>query len=242
MTTAEFSNEFDILYNSIASNSAPGIDEYEKSVFLTKAQLEIIKEYSGPLNKYKDSFEGSEKRRADLKELVVDYTVIPEDAVNGLEPYSKIAKLPKDLFQIKFEKGLIKKPGCPDYSIEIVPMKYDEYAEAQRNPFRRLNDSNGYRLDVQSFNDDKIVELVAKEPITTYHIRYIKYPTPIVLEDLDGISPTESLSIDGISAKTECKLDKEIHREILDRAVELALLAYKPETLSAQVQLDQRNN
>ena len=29
MTTSEFSNEFDVLYNNIASNAAPGINEYE---------------------------------------------------------------------------------------------------------------------------------------------------------------------------------------------------------------------
>lgn len=33
MTTQEFSSEFDILYNNIMSNAAPGLDEYEKSVF-----------------------------------------------------------------------------------------------------------------------------------------------------------------------------------------------------------------
>lgn len=37
MTNAEFSNEFDTLFNNITSNQAPGIDEYEKSVFLTQA-------------------------------------------------------------------------------------------------------------------------------------------------------------------------------------------------------------
>jgi hypothetical protein len=37
MTTSEFSNQFDVLYNNITSNQAPGLDEYEKSVFLTKA-------------------------------------------------------------------------------------------------------------------------------------------------------------------------------------------------------------
>ena len=45
MTANEFSQEFDILYNNIASNQAPGLTEYEKSVFLTKAQDEIIKNY-----------------------------------------------------------------------------------------------------------------------------------------------------------------------------------------------------
>ena len=37
MTNQEFSNEFDILYNNVASNQAPGLDEYEKAVFLTNA-------------------------------------------------------------------------------------------------------------------------------------------------------------------------------------------------------------
>lgn len=37
MSTQEFSNEFDVLYNNIMSNAAPGLDGYEKSVFLTKA-------------------------------------------------------------------------------------------------------------------------------------------------------------------------------------------------------------
>ena len=48
MTTQEFSNEFDVLYNNIMSNQAPGLDEYEKSVFLTKAQNEILKNYFNP--------------------------------------------------------------------------------------------------------------------------------------------------------------------------------------------------
>ena len=29
MTNQEFSNEFDILYNNVTSNQAPGLDEYE---------------------------------------------------------------------------------------------------------------------------------------------------------------------------------------------------------------------
>lgn len=52
MTAKEFSEEFDILYNSVASNQAPSLDEYEKSVFLTKAQEELIRAYFNPkLNK-----------------------------------------------------------------------------------------------------------------------------------------------------------------------------------------------
>jgi hypothetical protein len=54
MTTQEFSNEFDILLNSFSQQAVFGeqvsksdlvLDEYEKSVFLTKAQNEILKNY-----------------------------------------------------------------------------------------------------------------------------------------------------------------------------------------------------
>lgn len=44
MKTSEFSNEFDILYNNISNNAAPGVSEYEKSVFLTMAQEQVIKD------------------------------------------------------------------------------------------------------------------------------------------------------------------------------------------------------
>jgi hypothetical protein len=68
MTTQEFSNAFDTLLNSYDTQSQFGeqaskreivLDEYEKSLYLTKAQEEIIKDlYSG---KYSgDSFESSE--------------------------------------------------------------------------------------------------------------------------------------------------------------------------------------
>lgn len=71
MTNTEFSNEFDILYNSITSNQAPGLDEYEKSVFLTKAQDEIIKAYFNPRsNKTQEGFDGSEKRQIDFSMII----------------------------------------------------------------------------------------------------------------------------------------------------------------------------
>lgn len=71
MTNSEFSNEFDVLYNSITSNQAPGLDEYEKSVFLTKAQDEIVKSYFNPRsNKTQEGFDGNEKRQIDFSMIM----------------------------------------------------------------------------------------------------------------------------------------------------------------------------
>lgn len=60
MNLQEFNNEFDILFNSISSNNAPSLNEYEKSVFLTQAQEEVvIASYTGTLNG--ESFESAEE-------------------------------------------------------------------------------------------------------------------------------------------------------------------------------------
>jgi hypothetical protein len=50
-----------------------------------------------------------------------------------------------------------------------------------------------------------------------------------------------NLSIDGQTTQQTCELDESIHREILDRAVQLALRDYKPEKLESKIQLDTRN-
>lgn len=87
MTNQEFSNEFDVLYNNIMSNSAPGLDEYEKSIFLTKAQNEIIKNYFTSTqngNKYNEGFEDSQKRLVDFSKLVtVSSCIIPYTSYEG---------------------------------------------------------------------------------------------------------------------------------------------------------------
>ena len=51
-----------------------------------------------------------------------------------------------------------------------------------------------------------------------------------------------NLSIEGIVSEQTCKLNKEIHSEILDRAVELAVRDYKESNLQNRIQLNNRNN
>jgi hypothetical protein len=76
MTASEFEREFDLLYNNIMSNAAPSIDSYEKSVFLTKAQEELI------TTLYEGTFEGSERLTEYLNHLVVTKTFDSKDALN----------------------------------------------------------------------------------------------------------------------------------------------------------------
>src|SRR5690606_6571447 len=139
MTSIEFSNQFDILYNSISSNASPGFDLYEKSVYLTKAQKEIVKNYYDPTSNLKGKgFENSEKRRHDLKALIRDYKNpigFPSD--KGINPNSLFFEIPEDVFVIINEQVKIVKPNTclTNQLIEVVPKTHDEYNIQIKNPF-----------------------------------------------------------------------------------------------------------
>ena len=243
MTVEELNNEFDIHYNSIAGQSSPNLDLYEKSIFFTKAQLELVKDYYDPQsNRKQKGFEASEKRRTDLKELIKNYkSLIYFSDNNAIDSNSKFFNIPNDVFIITNEKGIIKDTGCFEgKSLNIKPMTQDEYNIQIDNPFKRPNEKVAWRLDFSKINNNKVVEIVTPYKIE-YNLRYIKYPKPIILGDLDILFPSENLSIDGQTSPSTCELDIEIHKEIVDRAVELALRDYKPSGLESKIQLDQRN-
>lgn len=246
MNVTEFSNEFDILYNSIATNDAPNLDIYEKSVYLTKAQLELVKNFFDPKgNKYNRGFEQSNKRRNDLKELIRNYKStlnISSDA--GIDDNSQFFNIPNSVFIIIQERAKVESSDlCVNgNTLKVVPKTHDEYNEQIDNPFKKPDSKTIWRMDYYSQSgNNKNVELITPYTVTEYKFRYIVYPSPIILGDLLSEFPNETLTIDGVSQPQTCQLSESIHREILDRAVELATLDYKPEMLQARTSINLRN-
>lgn len=143
MTNAEFSNEFDVLYNSITSNQAPGLDEYEKSVFLTKAQDEIVKSYFNPRsNKTQEGFDGNEKRQIDFSMIMrshayskITAVVRPDLFVSTVsDDGSKTSTIPSIGTAVKVDAlkrpyniydsqvSIVTRPGITiDYEIKYIP-------------------------------------------------------------------------------------------------------------------------
>lgn len=226
MTNSEFSSEFDVMYNNIMSNAAPGLDEYEKSVFLTKAQEQIVIELYG--NTAGTSFEKDEEARRFLGNLVKTYTTDAKlDNQLGLSKTSVFFQIPEDVWFITYESAILKdeRLGCLD-GIEavIVPVSQDYFYRIQKNPFRGPAKGRALRLD----NADNIVEIVSDYNISKYLLRYLKRPSPIILVDLDTVG--SELSINDVNTLTECELNPVIHRTILDRAVLLAKTAWSSGT------------
>lgn len=228
MTIDEFSNSFDTLLNSYALISNFGeetskqtitLDEYEKSVLLTKAQEEIVLSLYNSKNPYGEAFEGTEELRRYLSNLITEKSLKPITNTSGtplgLESKSKFFTLPEDLWFITLESVVVDNSKCDAETImKVYPVKQDEYQAIRDNPFRGANDRRALRLDLSEGN----VEIICKYMIAIYYIRYIKKVPPIILEDLPN-----DLTIEGKSEASDCILHEALHQKILDRAVQLAL-------------------
>lgn len=222
MTTREFSNEFDILYNNIMSNQAPGLNEYEKSVLLTKAQYELVKNYFNPLsNKFREGLDDSEKRQIDFSLLIK--VIKPEEFTDGnyikFDDRSYLYALPDDIMFIINETAV-----CDNKNISIIPISFEEYTRLNSKPYREPFKRHGWRLvnSIRGYNSISEIIVKTNTTLTNYKVRYVKKPKPIILDDLTSYN----VSIEGINTITECELPSYLHQEILQRAVELAKSSY----------------
>jgi hypothetical protein len=97
-----------------------------------------------------------------------------------------------------------------------APTTVDEYYNVLNNPFRGPSNNRAIRLDIE----DNTVEIISNLDINSYIIRYVSRPNPIILTEL----PID-LSINGKNQITSCDLNPALHRQILERAVRLALIS-----------------
>lgn len=221
MTNKEFSDGFSTLLNSFGITPNITLDEYEKSTFLTNAQEELIIDiYSGRNVVYGKSFEQTEEIRRYLSNLVETYeTSTKVTGKLGLSQDSVFFEIPQDTWFITYEVAFLKdsRLGCLDgIEASVVPLPQDDLYRAKDNPFRGPSKDRVLRLDIKS----DLAELISKYNVDKYLMRYISQPTPIILVDLP-----DGLSINGVSTESECELNPVVHRAILERAVQLAIIS-----------------
>lgn len=221
MTNKEFSDGFSTLLNSFGVTPTITLDEYEKSTFLTNAQEQLIIDiYSGRNIIYGKSFEQTEEIRRYLSNLVETYeTSTKVTGKLGLSKDSVFFEIPQDTWFITYEVAFLKdsRLGCLDgIEASVVPLPQDDLYRAKDNPFRGPSEDRVLRLDIRS----ELAELISKYNVDKYLMRYISQPTPIILVDLP-----DGLSINGVSTESECELNPVVHRAILERAVQLAIIS-----------------
>lgn len=249
MTAEEMDNLFDVLYNNIASTQAPGLNAYEKSIFLTKAQDEIVKNYFNPKSKgnsTQEGFDDNPKRQIDFSMITSVYTVealqTAVDEEDEIAPISdnnvetpaiigfgnavfdnkdntKSVVLPTDVMFTINEVVEVSR-NKSNVTLQVVPIKFTEYSRLMLKPYKRPLKYQAWRL-INSDSSRKVDIIVGpSDTITKYTLRYVRKPAPIIVEDLD------ELKIEDKSSVSNCELDPMIHEEIVQRAVELAKITW----------------
>lgn len=305
MSVEEMDNMFDVLYNNITSNQAPGLNAYEKSVFLTKGQDETMKNYFNPKSKgnnTQEGFDGSAKRQVDFSMLTIvattsatsytyslvtgktdkdgkpvysrTETTVPKSTYSYTVAYDTDGNVLKDdndnvlyirnegtdvsgfgtpLFDMRENTKSITLPSKLMYAInemaevtrndkkillQVMPVKFDEYSRLMCKPYKRPLKYQAWRLINNDVVNKADIVVGPSDILTKYTIRYVRRPNPIIVSNLDG------LTIEGKSTATECELDPILHEEILQRAVELAKVAWTntgQDNLQAVMQAGQRS-
>lgn len=242
MSVEELDNMFDVLYNNITSNQAPGLNAYEKSVFLTKGQDEILKNYFNPKSKgntTQDGFDENAKRQVDFSMLTSVETKSScfENPLFDTRENTKSVGLPSKLmFAINEVVEVIR--DTKKVILQVIPIKFDEYSRLMCKPYKRPLKYQAWRLTNNNTSNKADIVIGPSDILTKYTIRYVRRPNPIIVSNLDG------LTIEGKSTASECELDPILHEEILQRAVELAKVAWTntgQDNMQAVMQAGQRS-
>ena len=219
MNVQEFSNSFDTLLQpyiakeSFSEQNNLAFDEYEKSIFLTKAQEQIVLELYQEL-------EQSEEVRKYLSNLIKTDNYVPvgeqdETLINNNFKSYKVEISNDILFMIYEQCTLSDKNNCINNKIvSVVPTIHDDLDKILKNPFKSPNSRKVIRLDF-----DNKIELISKYSISNYKVRYLKKPNPIILITLD-----DNLSINNGDTKvSNGETNPILHERIVQRAVQLAV-------------------
>lgn len=226
MNNSEFLWRFDVAYNSLTSNQAPGLDGVEKSMFLTQAEYEIVKNHYSATSKGNSlgqGFDDSAKRQADFSTLMKVENCSSATASAKIDSRSSVYSFPIDVFIIINETA----ETTAGKILQVIPLRYEEYIRLMSKPYKRPLKNQAWRLfnsgSVSGSSSTKVAELITNidDVVRSYSVRYIRKPKPIILENLPN-----GMTIEGISTATECELDPILHEDVLQRAVELAKIAW----------------
>ena len=217
MDVQELSNLFDtllqpfIVKDNFGEQNTLAFDEYEKSIFLTKAQEQIVLEFYQEL-------EQSEENRKYLSNLIKTGNYVPigeqdETLINNTFKSYKVEIEDSVLFMIYEQCTLSNEDNCINSRIvSVVPTIHDDLDKVLKNPFKSPNSRKVIRLDF-----DNKIELISKYNISNYKIRYLKRPNPIILVKL------EDLNIDKKQEVSNGETNPILHERIVQRAVQLAV-------------------
>lgn len=222
MTVAQMHQAFRFGMDKLDSVNYPNFLPEEIDLLLNQAQERFVKQRYGINNPKRTSFEETQKRTDDLRELIRDVTIIGAvSTTTNISPQARFFTLPVDYWfaiQERVEQNCDK---CNDHTVTLVDegsglitqyaVKYAEVRPIQHLEFDKIiNDA------FKAPDYDKVLrlmyegnaELISSSycSVINYKLRYIKKPQAI-----------------NVTTPTNCELADHSHQEIVDEAIKIAL-------------------
>jgi len=276
MTVAEMNDRFNVLYDN-ADQEAPGLNLYEKSLYLTMAANSVVDKIIKPITQKgsksnrdddanRDKLRGLERYWSQdtnvSKDEIIDGSLknVSTTVINNSDIDSLFIWLPDNLAHIDYERLQVvtrDEWNSDKISLPIKPTRQSFVERIIRDPFNKPNILQGYRINHTDRSSRPYGEIIMPHDYSfdMYECWYFKYPRAIVLVDFDTEYPGMNLSLDGftkpysedeplspptaLSPATD--INPDMHDDIIEEAVRIAILHYRENTLQNNVQIDQLN-
>ena len=200
MTQREMYNYFLAGIHNFDVDSEYEFQTHEVNIFLTKAYREVVDElYAG--------FEKSEKNRKLLNPLVrtgSSSTLTVSGVYSNAYSVDLSTITPRVLYVLSEEVQIGYSETVNRVPVKVITL--DSYTANKENPFKKPYKKLVWRLDVG--NGSLTHYIISTYTPTSYYITYLQQP-----EDIDVILATSIL------------INEDVHKDIVDRAVQHALLA-----------------
>lgn len=205
MTIAQLHQEFKFRLDKLDALNYPNFLPEEIDLILNNAQDRLIKQRYGFNNAKRQSFEETQKRTEDLKNITENIILTPlAYSVNNIDTNARFVNLPTNHWFTIQERAGITCTNCGTpitQRVEVIPITHLEVSKSLRDPFAKPNNEKVLRLMIAGK-----VELISNCTIVNYQLRYLRQPVKMSL-----------------SGNITCELSEHIHNELVDTAVSIAL-------------------
>ena len=218
MTPQQFKDQFNLLYNNINNNAAPGLSDAEISSFLNKAQNEIVKSHVlGPTTTYQLGINQTSKRDVELNNLI---KTIGYKTSSGTTIHINGSMWEINVPQNGNYNPLVILSEIADSTLSVIELSYAQFNKFMASVYKHPKKSQCWKI-----RHDNKFEIIAPNNVEIQAINqvYVEMPQQFNLPN------------------TGCALPEVLHDEIVQRAVELAKAAYMSEGVNIQTSMGQRS-
>jgi hypothetical protein len=207
MTIAEAHLSFKFGLDKIDSLNYPNMLPEEIDLLLNQGYKRWVKQRYGYTNPKRESFEETQKRTEDLKNVVKTAVLSPQTySSDNIDINSRFIDLPIDHWftvQERVKLGYTCGGTSLQEFVEVRPIQHVEFDKVIKDEFKKPDTSKVLRL-----MDNGKVEIIFQSgtSIVEYRLRYIKQPVTVSLTT-------------GVTFETS----EHTHQEIVDEAIKIAL-------------------